>query len=491
MILSDIKHAGTAGGTPSSIASGCCDGSYKDAPHVFNEMINRNALTPQGSTALYRLLAGMVERAGMPLLGIEGWGPDRAMYEAVLARSGIHRAPGLAHGLHAPSRDDFKPAWKKILAMAKGVSGRLQLSSVYESLSGPPYGVKAGLLPLLAVSVLLVHRDRVALYEHGTYCRAVTTEVTERLVRNPAHFEIKYFGQGAAARAAVAQVAGELGVRPRGGAAKASLLDVVSHIVGAYASLTQHVKKTRMLSKRTLAVRLAVETAVEPDTLLLESLPRALGCGPLTGRGASPREAKEFAARLAKSMAELSGAFSAMLGGLASDVLKSTSMPSRKGLSKAAAAVAPHVLDREMKVFLTAVSNDVLEGEEDWIKYAALTLTGVPPSEWSDEQRALFTNRLRDVSARFSRLASMHFADVSGAYDQPAYRVTVTRPDGGEESAIVSLPPDKAQHVKRAADRAVKDLRASGLSGDGVKALLAELGGRLSRGGRSSRGGRR
>ena len=483
MILSGITRA-KGPRTPSSIASECCDKWYTDAPLVFNEMINRNVLTPQGSTALYRLLGGMVERAGAPLLGIDGWGPDRAIYEAVLARSGIHRAPGLVHGLHPPSKSDFKPAWRKILGMAKGAGKRLPLPVVYESLSEPPYGVKAGLLPLLAVSVLLVCRDRIALYEHGTYCRAITTEITERLVRNPAHFEIKYFGQGAAARAAMQRVAGELGIRPRSGAATVSILDIVSHLVGVYASLTPHVKKTRMLSKRALAVRLAVETAVEPDALLLESLPRALGYGPMSGRAAPGQNGTgEFAAALAESLAELSGAFDAMLRGIVKDVLKSTSMPSRKKLSRAAAAVAPHVLDREMKVFLNAVSNDMIEGDEDWIKYAALTLTGVPPSEWSDEQRALFANRLRDISARFSRLASLHLAEVSDAYAHPAYRVTVTRPDGGEDNAIVSLPPDKASHVKRAADRAVRELRARGLAdADDVKALLAELSGRLAMG---------
>ena len=484
MILRDTKHAGAVvAGTPSSIASECCDKWYTDAPRVFNEMINRNALTPQGSTALYRLLGGMVERAGAPLLGIDGWGADRAMYEAVLARSGIHRGPGLVHGLRPPSSDDFKPAWKKILEMAKSADRRLPLPAIYEALSEPPYGVKAGLLPLLAVSVMLVCRDRIALYEHGTYCRAITTEVTERLVRNPPHFEIKHFGQGPAAKAAVMQVAAELGVRPRRDAARVSLLDVVSHIVGVYSSLTPHVKKTRMLSKRALAVRLAIETATEPDALLLESLPRALGYGPVSVRGSRGQEKiGEFAADLAKSIGEISGAFGAMLGGLVRDVLRSTSIPTRKKLSRAAASVAPHVLDREMKVFLTAVSNDMHESDEDWIKYAALTLTGVPPSEWSDEQRALFTNRLRDISARFSRLASMHFADVSDAYARPSYRVAVTRPDGGEVNAIVSLPPGKASHVKKAADGAIKDLRARGFDGDGIRALLAELSGRLSGG---------
>ncbi len=482
MILSDTGHT-KGSDTPSSIASEYCDQWYTNTPHVFNEMINRNALTPQGSTALYRLLGGMVERADAPLLGIEGWGPDRAIYEAVLSRSGMHRAPGLVHVMRSPSRADFKPAWKKIVGMARDAGKRLSLLAVYESLSKPPYGVKAGLMPLLAVSVLLVHRDRIALYEHGTYCRAITTEITERLVRNPAHFEIKYFGQGVAAMATIRQVAGKLGVQPPEDAAKASLLDVVSHLVGVYASLPPHIKKTRMLSKRALAVRLAVETAVEPDSLLLKSLPRALGYDAMSGH-VDPGQEKiyKFATALAKSLAELSGAFSVMLGGLVKDVLKSTLMSTRKKLSRAAAVVAPHVLDREMKVFLTAVSNDVLESNEDWIKYVALTLTGMPPSEWSDEQRVLFTNKLRDISARFSRLASMHLAEVSDAYDHPAYRVTVTRPDGGEENAIVALPPDKAPHVKRAADRAIRDLQARGLAGDGVKALLAELSGRLSGG---------
>ena len=69
---------------------------------------------------------------------------------------------------------------------------------------------------------------------------------------------------------------------------------------------------------------------------------------------------------------------------------------------------------------------------------------------------------------------------MSDAYAHPAYRVTVTRPDGGEENAIVSLPPDKAPHVKRAADRAIKDMRAGGLKRDAVQALLAELSGRMS-----------
>ena len=146
--------------------------------------------------------------------------------------------------------------------------------------------------------------------------------------------------------------------------------------------------------------------------------------------------------------------------------------------------MAPSVLDHDMKVFLNAVANDALERDRDWIAYVALTLTGVPPPNWSDEQRALFTNRLKDTSARFARLSSMHFAEVSSSYGQPACMVTVTHADGREDSAVVSLPEAERRRIREIADRAVEDMRAGGPPGDDdLRALVAELGSRMRAGG--------
>ncbi len=466
--------------TLSHTVSALCDEQYSQAPRIFNEMITRNALTAQGSTALNKLLGAMIERSDRPVLGMDGWGPERAMYEAVLGRTGIHRASGFEFGLHAPSDAHLKHSWRKIVSMAKDAGKRVPVASLYETLSKPPYGVKAGLLPVILVSVLLVRRDRMALYEHGTYCRALTLEIAERLVRNPAHFEVKHFEHGAANRATLECIAGELGLEGEEKAARTSVLSIVSHLVRVYAALSPHIKKTKMLSKKTLAVRLAIETAVEPDTLLLDSLPRALGHTPLARNRYRGAEAEKFATDLAKSVAELGSAFDRMLDDLVQTLLKSTLIQTREKLSKAAATVAPAVLDHEMKIFLTAVTNDVLEHDMDWIKYVALALTGVPPSNWSDEQRILFTNNLKYISARFARLSSMRFADVSDSYAQPAYRLTVTHADGREDNSIVSLPPSKRRHVKEMADRAINDLRGKGYTDDHLRAFLAELSTRIS-----------
>ena len=187
----------------------------------------------------------------------------------------------------------------------------------------------------------------------------------------------------------------------------------------------------------------------------------------------------------------MGSAFDALLDGLIRTLLRSTSIRTRRRLADAARAVAPSVLDHDMKVFLTAVANDALESDRDWISYVALTLTGVPPANWSDEQRALFTNRLKDVSARFARLSAMRFAEVSGSYSQPACMVTVTHADGREDSAVVSLPEPERRRVREIADRAVEEMRAGGrAAGDAdLRALVAELGSRMRRagGGRQQR----
>ena len=108
-------------GTASAVASDASRAAYPDTPAIRNEMINRNRLTPQGSTALNRLMQVMITREGEPLLGIVGWGPERAVYEAVMREHGMH---GRADGFSDPSPGPLRRAWFAALARMQGPAGR-------------------------------------------------------------------------------------------------------------------------------------------------------------------------------------------------------------------------------------------------------------------------------------------------------------------------------------------------------------------------------
>ncbi len=154
------------------------------------------------------------------------------------------------------------------------------------------------------------------------------------------------------------------------------------------------------------------------------------------GRSIGKRRIDKFAAGFARSVHELLTAFDSMMMEMRLPLLKETNMADRPSLARTASELLPDVSDQKMKVFLGAVSADIPD-EKVWISYVGLTLTDVPPADWSDEHREMFGNGLREVSAGFRRLAALRFAAVSDSFEGPSVMVTITHPDGGGERAVL------------------------------------------------------
>ena len=73
------------------IVSAACDLAYPYTPHIRNEMLGRHQLTSQGAKARRELITAMLTRGSSARLGITGYGPERAIYDGVLAYLGLHK----------------------------------------------------------------------------------------------------------------------------------------------------------------------------------------------------------------------------------------------------------------------------------------------------------------------------------------------------------------------------------------------------------------
>jgi len=459
---------------PSTAISDACDTVYNMTPCIFNEMINRNVLTPQGSTALKTLMEAMITNHAKPLLGIEGWGPERAMYGAVLSKTGIHNGDINGHGICEPRERSVRQMWNATMQLAESTRGRLPVEKIYEMMTLPPFGAKLGYIPVILTALLIANRDRIAVYEHGTYCRKIIPEIAERLVKNPGNFEIKYFANSKSHRAVLESTASRLGVGSDTDS-EPSMLDIVGHLVTVFSQLTPHVKRTKRLSKAALAVRDAIASAREPDVLLFEMIPDAVGSRRIVdGRRYEAKDMENLSKNLAEAVTEIRSAFDAMLANLRNILFEYTGIKTRDKLSSAASTIIPHVQNKDMEVFLTAVSNDMLD-DDDWIKYVALTVTGVPPADWTDDQRKMFGNRLQDTASRFRRLASMYFDKVSDSFQKPTYKVTVTRADGGEKSKLLSMNKEYRMKLQKIADKTIKDMKKKKFTDGDIDVLAAML----------------
>lgn len=453
-------------GNPSSLISSICDKTYDNTPEIRNEMINKALLSQQGSLAKRKLLEAMITNIDKPKLGIEGYGPDRAVYEAILYQHGIHVSVNMSEWKMTDPKDGSAvPMWNAMLDAIKKARGRVVLSDVYRIAKLPPYGVRDGPLQVFVTAMMMAHKENIAMYEHGTFVPKLKPEIAERMMKNPEYFELKYFKATRSKAALLKRVSRDLGIKSSG------VLDVVGEMTRTVSAIPPHIKNTKRLDKDTTVVRDGILEAREPDTLLFETLPAALGFGSKLHDSDIPK----FSAKLTRSIMVLRGGLAKIFDDIKEMLFDATGIDDRAKLSKAAKVMVKDVADSRMKVFLGAVSADTLEKTEDWANYVAMSLTDVPPINWKDDERNLFENNLRIVSARFKMLARIHFAKISKNFTNPSCQITITNDDGKETYYIVSMNPKDRRKIMRIIEKITKDMKKEGLDAKDIGHIITML----------------
>jgi len=155
----DTDHdGGCVSRSLSARLSSLCDSYDFGAPVVRNEMLSRRKMSSQGVRARRELIEAMVTCPDVPLCDIEGCGPQRAMYEAVLSCSGVHRKRHGEIGFGRPFPDEasglgFEPTWTIIEdAFREAESSLIGVDEIYRRLLLPPVCLREGVLPILYCS---------------------------------------------------------------------------------------------------------------------------------------------------------------------------------------------------------------------------------------------------------------------------------------------------------------------------------------------------
>ena len=474
------------GGRGSAALSEAADIAYSVTPRVRNEMLNRTELTSQGAKARGLLLTAMIEHGADADLGMDGYGPEVAMYRAFLKRTGLHgpdkRNDSMA--FQKPADESLQPAWGTLQEEFKrSTSQRINLSEVYAALLLPPFGMKEGAIPVLVTAALIACSDEVAIYEHGTFKPLLTPELSERLVRNPGHFDIKHFANTTGARRQVIDaLASQLELRPSFRKHRvANVLKVVGHLVSRISRLDNYTRHTHNLSPSTVRAREVLMEAVEPDNLLFASLPEALGFPPVSADLQEYVLAEAYAAGVVEALDELSNCFGRLLNEQLERLLETSAETSRMAVMGQAASLDGEVLDPEVRAFILSLANDTVESDTDWVKAVATVVAKKAPAEWSDDDLLRFWRDLHEKFAAFHRLLALHHdRRAHGGEPFDAYRVTVTRSDGVEQPLLVEIDDELRPDAERALDATLKKFtEIAGSQRRAQHTLLALLGERL------------
>ena len=496
-------------GRGSSVLSDAAEWAYPSTPLIPNEMINRTHLTSQGAKARRILIEAMLEQGSEPHLGFEGNGPEVAIYKAALSHTRLHLRDEASGKMmfKAPRGGDaakkLQPAWKVLEAeFARARHRRVNLNDIIASLQSPPIGMKAGVVPVIIVAGLLTHRDVIAIYEHGTFRPQLTSDMAERMVKNPGFFEIKHFANACGARhQVVCALAERLGILDKAQTQMAApnllvsnVLSVVSNLVSRVRRLDNFIQRTNGLPPTVMSVREELLRAVEPDDLLFVSLPEALNLPHVLSSNDGYPDAENLASEVSDALEALEATSDRLLSEALELLISSGGGSNREAVIERAASLDPEILDPTIRPFVLALANDGTDDDLTWIATIATVVSQKSPAEWSDEDSGRFKRTLPQQMAAFERLLALYADPSTSSMNSrqklgdplaflAALSVTVTRADGREHARFVNIQADQRDGLSAVLDEAIA--RIEQMVGSGEKAqqaLLAMIGERVMEG---------
>ncbi|MER6946548.1 ATP-binding protein [Nonomuraea sp. NPDC000554] len=494
------------------LASRACDQVYRFTPHIRNEMVGRHQLTSNASRARRELLTAMLQRSGYPLLGYakDKYTPERAMYHGVVEYLGLHRAAGesssgtqtdsiLTHGISRPSpqkNDSVMAAWEALEEALTSAKQLTPIVDIYHRLMAPPYGVKAGVVPILVVTALILRAQDIALFEDGNYCQRLTPEIVERLnVPYPDRFAVKAAPVGRGQRRLVVDgLASSLDVdAPRSISARnPKLLAVTRAMLERVMVLQPYARQTRRLSPEALVIREVLSTATDPDELVFTSLPKAVGFEPIrTSTPEDEQTASAYVSRLVAALDDLSGASAALRQEVVMTIGREFRLPAdlkelRSGLTERLHGFSGSALELSLQGFISRVLNESLP-DDDWLDPIIIRLTNKALGDWTDRDVESFPRQVKEVARALDRVSHLYEMRETSILDTEVAKprqietqlLTLTTPEGTEERTLIHVPKQSRQAADELVVSVIRQAEKA-LGPDGARILLAALAERLA-----------
>ena len=372
---------------------------YSKAPTLPNELINRDSPSAQAIAARTKLLWAMLGSQKEADLGIEKFPPEKAIYRSILRATGIHNTDTMRFVV-PPQNSTLFPVWQRIDEFLDSTEDEaISLADLNQELMAPPYGVKAGVLPIIYIAAYIVYQHELALYEENRYRPFFTEEMIDRFVKRPDEFTFQRF-KISGLKASIYQEYSKV-VRSNDQPTIIQLARPLARWIGGLEPYTQKTKSVD-LSDRAKRVRDAFSLAKSPEKLLLEDIPKALGYeGELKKKQPS---LEGFASALNESLQELKSAYPNMIKQQIKMLLQAFHMDKNGSLadlrrrSSRYEGLDQYTVDVDgLKAFIKRLTKP--NGDDaSWLENILMFLGQKPSTKWTDTDRSEVDIRLSHFS---------------------------------------------------------------------------------------------
>lgn len=390
---------------------------YKKAPSFHNELINRDRPSSQATAGRNKLLAAMINNSDEALLAINKFPPEKSMYLSILKQHELHAEVKGEWKLIAPRKNSSLDAtWKRINKFFDSTkNGNAKtFQELDDILMAAPYGIKAGILPIIYVHALLVHAHELALFEEGVFIPSLTIEAVERFIKAPHFFKVELF-QIVGLKANLFDSYKKALFKDN---KERSLLDIAKPLAQFVGSLEEYTKKTKSdeLSENGHRLIKAFATSKSPQKLLLETLPNALGYDEKLLNTDNGKMYEAYANTLIETIKELKHHYTKLLESEQKLLCSAFNLRTDLSLSKLRKhlfhyqGLDEYSVDTDgLKAFIKRLTSDK-DSDDMWLENVFMFLAAKPPKSWLDSDRSKAEFNLSDYSKRIAELEILRLA---------------------------------------------------------------------------------
>lgn len=403
-----------------------CHEVFSKEPIFKNELINREFISSQISTARKRLIKNLLENNTEKDLGFEEnkFPPEKAIYISLFKETKIHRLnKDLGYyQFYAPQEIDtdnslnkkFNVLWGECENFLISASNsKRNLGELYDILSEAPFKLKKGFRDIWIPSFLIIKKEDYALFhEQSGFIPYIDQEILELIHKNPTKYSIKYYKIEGLKLNLLESYKDLIQVNNNNSGTKSSFLTVFASFLRFYNSLNDFSKKTKKISAKAISFREAIDNAKDPEDALFNVFPQALGFNSFDFEK-DEENLKSYIFHIQDAIKELREAYEQLLNRIENKILLSFSCEQtefksyKKEILSRVIGVKVELLEKQSGIFFRRLTSPI-DDRESWLKSIADIALNKAVDKMIDNEEGILLSNLEKYASNILSAMELH-----------------------------------------------------------------------------------
>ncbi len=405
-----------------NIASELADHRFPQSPQLHNELLNRQQPSGSAIMAQNKLLHRMVVNEGETRLGIDGFPAEGGLFASILEKTELYVPRGDTFRFASPAEGDdpcrLAPMWRAAFDHIRNNADRVvTISELFDLWREPPFGVKDGLMPLLAVAFIQSRRDLFAAYRDGIFRVRFDDVDAEYLAKDAFIIQLRWMDLTDIARRLLSDMAEVVrDLDQTNELVHLEPIDVGRGLMSIFEQLPNWTTRTMRLSVNAARIRDIFKRAHDPNRFLFDDIPGTLGEDATLDTDADLRRVIES---VREGLKELVEAYPSMLRRMRDLMLDELQVPnispqSLAELRERAENIKQLSGNFRLDAFIGRLAR--FDASDESFEGIASLAANKPPRDWVDPDLDQALIEIADMAQKFLRAET--YARVKGRPDK-------------------------------------------------------------------------